>query len=69
MSHRGLCKYCGKVIWMGQPAAAVYDMRDLVHSHCAETMMQQAYIEGMKNQSAYEHEMAMYALYASGGHY
>ena len=32
MSHRGICPWCGQVIWMGQPCRIVHN--NLWHTTC-----------------------------------
>ena len=57
MSHRGICPWCGKVIWMGQPVIQIHT--DYLHDDCAEWYAEYCWYEICQPQRYITREMAM----------
>ena len=57
MSHRGICPYCGKVIWMGQPVRPW--MAGCLHEDCAEEYERDCWRELHRGPRFVTHDMAI----------
>ena len=57
MSHRGICPYCGKVIWMGQPARHVH--ADILHEDCEHRYAEDCMADYCDDVRFVTHDMAI----------